>query len=672
MKIIESRDVGETEVFDLKVDHDDHSFVHASGVVLHNCGYVIASRPIKEFASLTPIKGTLCTEFTANSIDGISSIEGVGGIKYDYLKLNSLRDIQEAVRLIQLRSGEQIPDFIKKDGRVPKVRVLPFKGDLHDIWTSLPEEAAIFREVSKGQTESVFQFSTPGAVKWLKFFDRVDKMGKPLISSVRDMATFTALDRPGPLDIELSHPDGSGKHNALVEYVRRASGQAPSKDILDVFARLFPETHAVMVYQEQLQRAYQELTGCSGAEADEFRANVAKKRADKVAKAYHFFVEKAGAKLGSEELAAQVFQAFGTWAKYGFNLSHALSYARLAYVTAFLKHHFPLEWWTAVMSNATKDDIASKFWSQCSDFIDLPDIARPQGTFCIVNERIQAPIGLLMGIGPKAEEQIVRYAPYNTIEDFCKGIQTHKLLKATTKTEIKEVKGIKKEVTKVSLGRSAIHSGIAYALIISGTMNSLFPKEFTTLEKLMAFEKAMAEASGAKKVNKIKEEFVDLKAYDEFLVRKKLLPVYTQNLVDLMVDCRHPRVSTTYGRPQYKAMGKYIPMWDIRDIKDYEESEQFVPSGGYNVAVAGYVTEVRMFTFGEGREACGITLNIEGQSRSYVRWPDWNSGKLDIRFTSELQNSLVVLHVIKKRPDKGFVIEDIEVLAESRQNGKKK
>lgn len=984
---------------------------------LHACGYVIASRPIREFMPLSHIKGIECTEFTANSPDGISSVEGVGGIKYDYLKLNSLRDIQIAVKLIQERSKVQMPDFINKNGRCPKVRILPYKGSLEDIWTSLPEESEVFSDIANGDTESVFQLSTQGALKWLKLFNETGVDGRPLISSVKDIAVFTALDRPGPLDIELTNPEDGTKHNALVEYVRRAKGLPPSKDIIEVFDSLFPETRGILCvaegglvktsnglvpiqlvkpgtmvqtesgsyravarcfnqgvkecvkvrmdggeelivtpdhkvltnvgwveaglltdqhlvrqywlseneilegddkdwivgllladgdltattpvvacsdevfanevkriadgawgldsvvvkygrtwycrlrhlekpgttrnpltsflrevgllgldcfskrfpktvtasmlagffegdgsvktnrlrvknealareffyglqrmkiqsslkedhgvwtvsisspglplrlkqhkklrggyaprpglsfvkkrdghiannhkrskrpyvsrrslralaetyhqltedpnpwgrvlsvsqsglhqvydlevdsehsfvvggsvvhncFQEQLQRAYQTLTGCSGAEADEFRSNVAKKRAAKVAAAYETFVKRAGQTLGSEEKAAQVFQAFGTWSNYGFCLAHAVSYAKIAYVTAFLMRHFPLEWWTAVLTNATKDDISNKFWPKCSKIMDLPDISNPRDRFTIVNERIQAPIGMLLGVGQKAQEQIVAYAPYSSIDGFCEAIQKHKELNAITVTETKEVKGVSKLVSKKKLGRSAIHSGVVYSLIISGAMDSLFDPQTTLEEKLLSYEKAMAKASGAKKPKPVKPQFTDLNAYNQFLMRKKLLPVFTQKLPDLMVDCKHPLVSTTYGKPRYKGADRMVDLWELSDLQRFDEEGSTIPYGGYRAAIPGYVTSVRRFTFDGGKEGCAVALNIEGVNREFVKWPDWNSKKPDPLYDVGLENNLVVLHVVKRREDRPFVIENIEILASPKQ-----
>src|SRR4029077_18437478 len=103
----------------------------------------------------------------------------------------------------------------------------------------------------------------------------------------------------------------------------------------------------------QLQKAYQELTGCTGAAAEEFRRNVAKKKKEKVDAAFPFFMENATPKIGEED-AHGAWEFLKTWAQYGFNRSHAVCYMYITYACAWLKHHYPLEWWTAVLRNADR------------------------------------------------------------------------------------------------------------------------------------------------------------------------------------------------------------------------------------------------------------------------------------------------------------------------------
>src|ERR1022692_1889301 len=204
---------------------------------------------------------------------------------------------------------------------VPSHRLVPLNGEFYDIW-DLPEDQSVFADISLGKTETVFQFSTPGAQKWLRHFSDRRENGHYGIDSIETMAYFTALDRKGPLDKNVTNPDTGNKHNLLVEYARRSRNLTPTEDIMPIFNQLLPKTHGIMITQEQMQYMYQELTGCTGPEAEQFRRDVAKKKTQKLEKAFPFFIEKAGAKIG-EENAKALWEFFFAFSGYGFNFSHS-------------------------------------------------------------------------------------------------------------------------------------------------------------------------------------------------------------------------------------------------------------------------------------------------------------------------------------------------------------
>src|SRR6202453_1567847 len=124
MKIVSAKPLGSMPVYDLSIDHDDHSFIHGSGVVLHNCGYVICNEPISNFIPLTSVSDVQVTQYTAKSV------EESGGVKMDYLSVNSLADIAAAIKLIQKRSGwpDKVPDLKLKDELFPGIRLIPPNG----------------------------------------------------------------------------------------------------------------------------------------------------------------------------------------------------------------------------------------------------------------------------------------------------------------------------------------------------------------------------------------------------------------------------------------------------------------------------------------------------------------------------------------------------------------
>ena len=279
----------------------------------HACGFIISNVPVQDFIPLTTVTGTKCTDYTA------LSVEEVGGLKMDFLRIGILGDITGAMRLVNERrmivpvdrmiNGRLVPDF----RQVPD----PVTKEMVDIW-DLPTNQEVFAEIAEGKTETVFQLGSEGAIQWLPYFNYDKPNGHKVIDSIEAISDFNALNRPGPLDILVTNPEDGTKHNMLIEYTRRARGLSGSKDVLPILDKLCPETHGVMVYQEMLQRIYQYCTDCTGQEAEAFRTNTAKKKKEKVDAVYPSFMEKAGAKLGKED-AQSLWDFLVTWSRYGFN-----------------------------------------------------------------------------------------------------------------------------------------------------------------------------------------------------------------------------------------------------------------------------------------------------------------------------------------------------------------
>ena len=640
----------------------------------HACAYVIANRPIEEFIPLTTISDVRCTAYTAGSV------EAVGGLKMDFLVVNSLNDIGDCIKLVQQRNGDMFSDMVLDGKRVPPHRIVPMPGErLYDIW-DLPEDQAVFSEVARGKTETVFQFNTPGAVQWLQHFSNKKPNGNYAIDSVEGMAAFTALDRPGPLDITVSNPDNpEQRHNMLVEYARRARGENGSTDVLSSFDEYLPETYGVMVYQEQLQRMYQQLTGCSGPDAEEFRKNVAKKKKAKIDKAYLPFIEAAGAKIGKENAEA-AWQFFLTWAKYGFNKSHAVCYAVIGYACAFLKHHYPLEWWTAVLRNASKNEVSDKFWRHCGSIIDLPDVKLSEPNFAIQGKRIRAPLSLLQGVGDSAATQLVKYAPYVDIDDFCKKIDQHQRATGTyvEKTKIKKERRVNQETGKkesvpievtekvLKRGYNALNRGVVQTLILSGSMDSLFPDAAHVGEQLNTYEEALSKATGQKR-KPVDPELWNIGPLARFQMRKSILPAYSQ---DLLPHVDHHQIGKrgdmqwlTWIPPNSTSRKVLqVPFAGADDVDRLESAP--MDSDSVTVAVAAFVEECEMRTFGEEhKEMCKIRLDIGGGRYEFVQWPKKDTGKVSDTYRQPLKGAVVVAVLNKWREDKPFSLNDILVVA---------
>jgi len=642
----------------------------------HACAYLISNKKISSFVPLTSVGGYNVTAFTAEGV------EGVGGIKMDFLVINSLRDIQDCIRLIQERHSGTYSDKIAKHKTVFSIDGT----QTYDIW-DLPDDQKVFADITAGNVESVFQLAK--AARWLKYFDYKKIDGSHAISSVRDLAAFTALDRPGPLDVMVSDPETGIGHNALIEYARRARGLTPSPDILPILETMLPETYGILCFQEQLQAIYQNLTGCSGSDAEEFRNSVAKKKKDKVDAAFSFFVENASKQIG-EENAHKMWDFLKTWAQYGFNMSHAVSYAVIAYACAWLKFYYPLEWWCSVLKNADKNDINEKFWVQCSKFISLPDLTKSTHYWEIHGDKVVAPVGLLHGVGEKANEQISQYAPYVSMQDFVSKIVAHRETGLTSS----EVDG----KTKYTLAKNSISRTHVYSMIVAGVMDSLFEEQISIIEKLEKFDNAMIEAYAQKieearipelkktwktaltqAKNAKKTNYALLDSIGKYQARKKILPAYGEDLRAVvkplieefeclsLLDKDQPRM-----RYRWKAWNRDTRINESKecpviDLVTYEkiEAAQKMPNGGYMCAALGYIEDRDIFNYQSTKEAMSLLVDIGGSKKRLVIWPSYDTGKLKQEIKDEVKKGAVMAFLLHIRePGQGFSIKKYSTIRE--------
>jgi DNA polymerase III alpha subunit len=594
----------------------------------HACAFVIANRPINEFIPITTVTDGRVTAYTAGSV------EAVGGLKMDFLGLGALDDITDCIRLIHegYKEKEDLKDQVINGKFVPAHHLVPMVTDLSgvtnffDVW-DLPDDQDVFADVALGKTETVFQFNTPGAIQWLRHFAHRKPDGRYAISSIEDMAAFTALDRPGALQVELRDPDEPEKvHNALVEFARRARGDKPTPDILQVFNDLIPETYGVMVYQEQLQFMYQQITNCTLSEAENFRKLVAKKKYDKIQKLYEPFLVDGAKMLGSRELAEEAWKFFISWAKYGFNKSHSIAYVTVSYACAYLKHHFPLQWWCAVLRNASKNEVSDKFWRHINRIIDLPDVKLSGDNYEIQGDRIRMPLSQLQGVGEAAGEQLKKYAPYTDIADFCQKIDLHQRLTGTwiEKQKTKKIKEIdpnnpkKKISTSVTVtekvlkrGNNALNRKVVRACILTGAMDSLFPAGTHVGEQFEMFEAELAKAMGKKKPEPVDPKLWDIGPLARYQTRKQILPTYGEDLAKT-VEIQHGNAFFETNEDGSRYMGWTPPNSKTRklltigvvsaDTLDQLQVQRLMPEQSITAAVAAYVESYELRAFGENKE----------------------------------------------------------------------
>ena len=633
----------------------------------HACGFAISDTPIHDFIPLTTVGDVRVTSFTA------ADVEASGVLKMDFLVVNSVDDVEKAVRLIQDRYGHGIDWRSVRDGTaiqthiqagsaaIPLVRAVPYGGRWVDIY-DLPEDPDVFRDICEGKVEGVFQLDASEARRGLGSFRPLEDGTLPL-NSIEGLSAFTALDRPGGLDARVKAADGS-EHDMLVEYANRVKG-LPRSGSMPVLDELLPETYGVIVYQEQLQYLFQEIGGSTAIEANNFRQRAAKKKMVEVdAIDRPLFMKGAVARLGVED-ATRLWDMMKTWAQYGFNKSHAVCYMLTAYACAWLKHHFPLEWWTAVLSNADRNDIDEKFWGYCGHLILLPDIKYSKETFVIEGDKIRAPLSLLHGIGEKAHELLVSGAPYETLDSLLNYIEGWRNKNATTvvKEVVRTVEGEEENPKTVQVERrqkavSPINGTVLRNMVISGVMDGLFPAEseygglMTTTERLTVFEEKFAKSKGSKKVKPTEGFDAPLVRYQ---YRKAVLPAYTEPLKETIVGI--------YGISPTLAKRKWLVVSgsEYMDLKQAEEAG-LLPPVDMDIAVPAYVLDQRVFTYRKNdvdKTACELTLDMDGKQISMVRWPGKEG--LPSAFKESLKGSVLVCLLSRSPKSTGFFFVDVHV-----------
>lgn len=658
----------------------------------HACGVVITNNPISSFMPLTVVADGPCTAYTA------ASVEAMGCLKYDFLRVNSIQDIMYAIRTVQERycGGLLKEAQIVNGKRVPGIQLVPVPGGggYADIW-DLPEDQKVFRDFCEGRTETVFQFNTPSARQWLKEFNHTtgketDGVQHKSLDSILALAAFTALDRPGPLNYFVEDDEG-GRHNMLVEYARRARGEKPVGNI-PTLDEILPETRGVIIFQESLQKIFQHIGHTSAEEADEFRVHISKKQKSKVEKDRAVFMRGAKGHIDEKEAQA-IWDQLEVFSDYGFSLNHAVPYVDISYACAYLKHHYPLEWWVGVLRNADKDEVNQKFWGFCGHLIDLPDIVQSQSKFEIQGERIRAPLDLLLGIGDKANTQLQLGRPYKDIDDFCQKVQAFKeagrvaVLGPDGKQVLVTRKGKGRGANKLpdtvepkwKMGSSALNKTVVCTLIMIGSMDSLFPPDTTTAQKIDLYLQASARAAGDRNPEKPNAKFLNANAMDQYQMKKSVLPAFSEKLLPLIKPYNPPQlfVNPHTGRTCWRTgkdsdgnENQPIGFVSLREIEAIEVVDPWPYPDGLPVAVAAYIISERPFVYQGNKQAIEYVLDVGDGQMKVVRWPARGQKKPPKEFNEPRAGSVVVAELIKFKMNRPFALENITVIKPALNNKK--
>ncbi len=343
----------------------------------HAAGVVIADKPL---SSYTPIQtGSGEISLTQYSM-GI--LEEIGLLKMDFLGLRYLTIIDKTVRWIEKNKGIYL--------------------DLHQLNYN---DQKTYQLLCEGHTKGIFQLESPGVTKVLKEL-------KP--SNFEDIVAILALYRPGPMEF-------------IPDYIKHKDGLKEVAYLDPTLEPILKDTYGIIVYQEQIMQIAAKMAGFTLGEADLLRRAVGKKKREVLMKEREHFV--AGAiKMGHKEnVANQVYDLIVRFADYGFNRSHAVAYAVLAYQTAYLKTNYPVEFMTALLSESMGN--AAKITEYIEESKKLrikvlpPDILKSDYSFSIEDSQIRFGFAAIKNIGVQAIQAILQLREknkkINSIIDFC-------------------------------------------------------------------------------------------------------------------------------------------------------------------------------------------------------------------------------------------------------------
>ena len=366
-----------------------HASTHAAGVV-------IADRPLVDYLPLYKgKKGEVVTQYD------MKIVEKIGLIKFDFLGLRNLTVIAKTLALIK-RQGKQPPD-------------------LENIELTDPDT---YRLLSAGDTTGVFQLESSGMKDLLVRL-------KP--EQFDDIIALVALYRPGPME--------SGM---IDDYVARKHGKKTVEYMVPELEPILKETYGVIVYQEQVMKIAGELANYSMAEADDLRKAMGKKIPEIMADHRQRFVQGSKDNRIPDDRAKKLFDLIEKFGGYGFNKSHSAAYALIAYQTAFLKAHYPVEFMASLLtSEMHSTDGVVKFIVECRNHqipILPPDINESDIEFTVDGSQIRFGLVAVKNVGENAIESIIASRAekrFDSLFDFCERVDLKKVNKRVVESLIK-------------------------------------------------------------------------------------------------------------------------------------------------------------------------------------------------------------------------------------------
>lgn len=367
----------------------------ACNVGTHAAGVVISKDPLHQIVPLQHSKdGQIISQYP------MGDLEKLGLLKMDFLGLRNLTIINNTLDMVEESTGNRI-----------------------DMDTLPLDDTEVYQLLSSAQTDGVFQLESSGMKTLVKDL-------KP--STFEDINALVALFRPGPLN--------SGM---VKEFVDRKHGRAKVVYKHPDLEPILKDTYGTIVYQEQIMQIAQSLAGYSLGQADLLRRAMGKKKAEVMAKEKDGFVKGAVANGVAETLANELFDTMSEFAAYCFNRSHSAAYAMVAFQTAFLKTHYPVEYLSALLSSVSNDLDKIQHYILTGRRMGIavlpPDITKSKLNFTPDGTSIRFGLASVKNVGIGVVEFILQARdekPFKNLEDFLQRVDPKVLNRKTMESLI--------------------------------------------------------------------------------------------------------------------------------------------------------------------------------------------------------------------------------------------
>ena len=356
----------------------------------HAAGVVIGKESLEKYVPLQKITGKddVITQWRDKDV------EQAGLLKMDFLGLRNLSILDKAVKNVQATRG---------------ITINPIELPLDDAET--------FALLQRGETKGIFQLESAG------MRDLLTKM-KP--DSFDDIIATSALYRPGPLE-----------GGMVMTYVDVKNGRQPVPKVHPIVDELLQDTYGVMVYQEQVSRILNQVGGIELSSAFRCIKAISKKQLDVMQRYREEFIEGAGSRDMAKEQAVELYDMIEKFAGYGFNKSHSTAYGAVAYQTAYLKAHYPLEFMAALLSCEMEDtDRISEHVDDCRRMelqVLPPCVNHSHVDFQVEGDGLRFGLAAIKGIGASAVSAVVAAreidGPFRDIFDLTERVDPKALSK---------------------------------------------------------------------------------------------------------------------------------------------------------------------------------------------------------------------------------------------------